>query len=145
MICLQSLLVHDHLHDIHIYTNACAVLSPPVYLSSCDCYGEVLLHVASCVVGCRVMVCRYALGSFVGCSCVLCGPCLRAGWEALCSSISVMGLSRRGRGAEHNSFPCVLLSSWCHDRELLPTSLGCGHHGRDVVIDAVLIRTIRAL
>jgi hypothetical protein len=105
----------------------------------------VLLHVASCVVGCRVMVRCCALWSFVGCSCVLCGPCLQAGWEALCSSISDVGLFHRGRGAEHNSFPCVLLSLWCHDRELLPTSLGCGHHGLDVVIDAVLIRTIRAL
>jgi hypothetical protein len=51
----------------------------------------------------------------------------------------------RGRGAEHNSFPCILLSLWCHDRGLLPTSLGCGHHGLHVIIDVVLIRTIRAL
>jgi hypothetical protein len=33
-----------------------------VYLSSCDCYGEVLLHVTSCVVGCRVMIRCCALG-----------------------------------------------------------------------------------
>jgi hypothetical protein len=74
-----------------------------IYLSICLLcrYGYVLLHVGLCFV--------VALRSFVGCVMIVsaCGPCHRAGWEALCSSILVVGLSHHGHGAEHNSFPCV--------------------------------------
>jgi hypothetical protein len=38
----------------------------PVYPSSCDYYGPVLLHIASCVVGCRVVVHCCALWPFCG-------------------------------------------------------------------------------
>jgi hypothetical protein len=72
-----------------------------------------------------------------------CGSCLRAGQESECLSVAIVSSTHHGRNAMSllSCFSCLCrimnLSSYL--------SLGCGHHGLEVDIDAVLTRMFQAL
>jgi hypothetical protein len=103
---------------------------------SCDGYGMratpccviVLLDLVSWLLCCVVVLVWFVF--------IVCKPCLRAGWGTLCSLVAIASLPRHGRNTEHGPFPRIWLTPSNYDGKLLSRSLGCGHLGLDVVIDA---------
>jgi hypothetical protein len=104
------------MHDVYLVSlRKCA--TPPLWL----CLG-------SCVV-LSVLVLELV---------VACGPCLRASWEALCSSLRPGVYPAMAVVPSITRFLCLVVF-------VVPWSLGRCHSELKVDIDAVLIRTFRAL
>jgi hypothetical protein len=113
---------------------------------SCLCRWSTYLHLSRyeygmCATPCCVIVLLDLVSWLLCCVVVLvwfvfivCKPCLRAGWETLCSLVAIVSSPCHGRNTEHGPFPRIWLTPSNYDGKLLSGSLECGHLGLDVFI-----------